>query len=110
MRIIQQLWWVTPENPYQNKNLAENQNRYIGVTTVGQNAHLIQGINNALGSEAIHTQLLAFAKGEDGTTGSYDLMGFTQTVGGLDVAEGAVVNLTAPDGTDEAPQGSTGES
>ena len=97
-----------PENPYQKQNLAENQNRYIGVTTVGQNAHLIQGINNALGSEAIHTQLLAFAKGEDGTTGSYDLMGFTQTVGGLDVAEGAVVNLTAPDGTDEALKGSTG--
>ncbi len=38
------------------------------------------------------------------------LMGFTQTVGGLDVAEGAVVNLTAPDGTDEALKGSTGES
>ena len=80
------------------------------MTTVGQNAHLIQGINNALGSEAIHTQLLAFAKGEDGTTGSYDLMGFTQTVGGLDVAEGAVVNLTAPDGTDEALKEVLGES
>lgn len=97
------------ENPYQKQNIDENQNSYTGVTTVGSNAHLIQGLDNALGSIHHHTQLLEFALDPNGTTnGTYNLMGFTQTVGGLEIAKGATVKLSAPDGTDAKLKGETG--
>lgn len=97
------------ENPYQKQNLVENQSSYTGVTTVGCNAQLIQGSNNALGSIDRHTQLLEFALDPAGkTNGTYNLMGFTQTVGGLEIANGATVKLSAPDGTDVKLKGETG--
>lgn len=96
-------------NPYQKQNLSENQSSYTGVTTVGSNAHLIQGLDNALGSTNRHTQLVEFALDPAGTTnGTYELMGFTQTVGGLNVAKGATVKLSAPDGSDAKLKGETG--
>lgn len=97
------------ENPYQKQNLTENQSSYTGVTTVGSNAHLVQGLDNALGSANRHTQLVEFALDPAGTTnGTYELMGFTQTVGGLNVAKGATVKLSAPDETDAKLKGETG--
>lgn len=56
------------ENPYQKQNLTENQSSYTGVTTVGSNAHLVQGLDNALGSANRHTQLVEFALDPAGTT------------------------------------------
>lgn len=53
--------------------------------------------------------MLEFALDPAGkTNGTYNLMGFTQTVGGLEIANGATVKLSAPDGTDVKLKGETG--
>lgn len=97
------------ENPYQKQNLAENQSSYTGVTTIGSNAHLVQGLDNALGSTNRHTQFVEFALDlAETTNATYELMGFTQTVGGLNVAKGATVKLSAPEGIDAKLKGETG--
>lgn len=69
------------------------ENQFTGKTLVESNAHLIQGSDGALGSEAIHTQELLLS----GQQSSYHLLGHEQVIGALNVEAGAEVHFTNTD-------------
>lgn len=76
--------------------LSNAANAYSGKTTVAAGSSLIAGNNNVLGQTDKHTSELALQ-----TNGSFDLNGFSQTIGSLNTNAGSVVDLgDKPRGTD----------
>lgn len=76
--------------------LSNAANAYSGKTTVAAGSSLIAGNNNVLGQTDKHTSELALQ-----TNGSFDLNGFSQTIGSLNTNAGSVVDLgDEPRGTD----------
>ncbi len=76
--------------------LSNAANAYSGKTTVAAGSSLIAGNNNVLGQTDKHTSELALQ-----TNGSFDLNGFSQTIGSLNTNAGSVVDLgDEPSGTD----------
>ena len=76
--------------------LSNAANAYSGKTTVAAGSSLIAGSNNVLGQTDKHTSELALQ-----TNGSFDLNGFSQTIGSLNTNAGSVVDLgDEPRGTD----------
>lgn len=76
--------------------LSNAANAYSGKTTVAAGSSLIAGNNNVLGQTDKHTSELALQ-----TNGSFDLSGFSQTIGSLNTNAGSVVDLgDEPSGTD----------
>lgn len=66
------------------------ENQYTGSTTVLAGANLVQGTEGALGSELYYTSFLNLA----GDNAVYNLQGHTQIIGGLNVGENTVVDLS----------------
>lgn len=82
------------------------ENTYVGETLLDSGAILKQGTDGALGSEKYYTSKLILKSGDEASSPtSYFLQGHTQTVGGLEAKENAVIYFN-----DEASSADSAES